>query len=219
MHRFVPMLCGVLLLFGALAIGFTQYQRARSNAEEAKAAQQAAINLRAVSEGVTQYADSPRSRSTSPDAIQAGRAEGELAEFSFIVGTWRGKKDGELVEEIWSKPHGNAMMGMFRWLNAEGRSRMYELLTISREGDETFLRLRHFSPAMVAWEEKDAPVVLKLTEVAHGRAVFVNVSETDRMERIVFHQHDVGTLAIDVEFRAESGRAPLNFQFEAAPQG
>jgi hypothetical protein len=142
-----------------------------------------------------------------------------LDELAFLSGTWRGEHNGDFIEEVWSEAQGNAapaMMGMFRWLSAEGRPRMYEMLTISRENDETILRLRHFTSAMVAWEEKDAPVVLRLTESTRGRAVFINASETDRLERIVFHQPQPDALAIDVEFRAETDRPPLNFRFTAA---
>lgn len=152
-----------------------------------------------------------------PDRERASDAPADdLANFHFLVGTWRGELGGGLVEEIWSQPQGNAMMGMFRWLNADGGTRLYELLTISREAEATYLRLRHFTSEMIAWEEKDAPVVLKLTESSTGRAVFVNESPEERLERIVFHQKEPGRLAIDVVFREGSQSGPLNFRFTAA---
>jgi hypothetical protein len=145
--------------------------------------------------------------SAEPDA-----AENPLSELAFLAGTWRGEMSGGVVEEIWSEPAGGAMMGMFRWLSPEGRARMYEMLTISREEDGVRLRLRHFTSAMIAWEEKDSPVVLKLASSQPGRAVFTNESDGGSPLRITFHQPGEGELAIDVEFHEESARPPLAFR-------
>lgn len=207
------------VVFAAVWLGIGLFMQATASAEaaqqEAEAAQRARENIRFMAAGITAYAAACQDESERGHPDSTAQA-GALDDLKFIVGTWRGEKDGGLVEEVWSRPHGNAMMGMFRWLNAEGRSRMYELLTISREDDETFLRLRHFTPKMIAWEEKDTPVELKLSESSDLRVVFVNVSESDRMERIVFHQPEAGKLTIDVEFREAADRAPLRFQLSAA---
>lgn len=147
--------------------------------------------------------------------VIAERARSPLDALAFITGTWQGEmNDGEFVEEIWTAPGpgtGDTMMGMFRWLSAEGQPRMYEMLTISHEDDETILRLRHYNSKMIAWEEKDAPVQLRVTESSAGRAVFTNIDTEARLTRIVFHQSEPKQLAIDVEFQ-EGTRAPLNFQ-------
>ncbi|HRP63167.1 MAG TPA: DUF6265 family protein [Phycisphaerales bacterium] len=155
----------------------------------------------------------PTFQSTLPQETKPA----DLADFTFLTGTWQGEMNGEFVEEVWSQAEGGAMMGMFRWLHASGTPRMYELLTITRQGDDVYLRLRHFNAAMVAWEEKDAPVVLKLAKPdaadQRGRITFNNVANDERLSRIVFHQPKPNELGIDVEFRAESGAQPLNFRF------
>jgi hypothetical protein len=211
MIRNLAMMLACVILLGGIGFNVVLFQQAKREEQRARLAE---ANLHAIGEGMLAYTNALKEKPVAMQDTEVSEA-GELAAFEFLVGTWRGEMDGGLVEEIWSRPEGNAMMGMFRWLNAEGRSRMYELLTISREGDETFLRLRHFTSSMVAWEEKDAPVVMKLVESSTGRALFENVNEADRLERIVFHQPEAGKLAIDVEFSEESGRAPLNFRFDA----
>jgi len=137
-----------------------------------------------------------------------------LAPVAFLVGTWQGTMGhDDFVEEIWSEPRGGHMMGMFRWVSGEGQPRMYEILTLSRVEDDILLRLRHFSPDMIAWEERDAPVVLRMRDAVEGRAVFANVNTEDRMERIVFHRDGERGLKIDVEFREGAGQPPLHFTF------
>lgn len=155
----------------------------------------------------------PTFQSTSPQETNPA----DLADFTFLTGTWQGEMNGEFVEEVWSQAQDGAMMGMFRWLHTSGTPRMYELLTITRQGDDVYLRLRHFNAAMVAWEEKDTPVVLKLAQPdaadQRGQITFDNVANDERLSRIVFHQPKPNELGIDVEFRAESGAQPLNFRF------
>lgn len=161
--------------------------------------------------GVVSY---PTVQAVQDEPVQTERIETPLAALTFLTGTWRGKMNGEFVEEIWSTEQGGAMMGMFRWLGANGQPRMYELLTISREEEATFLRLRHFNSKMVAWEEKDSPVVLRLTESTPGRAIFTNVNEEDRMKRITFNQPQKGELEINVDFG--EAREALAFRFDRA---
>lgn len=204
MKRTALTICTVMILLGINGAAKVPHSHLKPGEQEA---QQVPEDPRAIVRGEQGFPD--RERAADPPAD-------DLANFQFLVGTWRGELGGGLVEEIWSQPQGNAMMGMFRWLDADGGTRLYELLTISREADETYLRLRHFTPEMIAWEEKDAPVVLKLTETATGRAVFVNESPEERLERIVFHQEEPGRLAIDVVFREGSQSGPLNFRFTAA---
>jgi hypothetical protein len=61
-----------------------------------------------------------------------------------MAGGWVLHRAGEYLDERWSPPTGNSMVGHFRWVRG-GALWMTELLTITEEeGDVTF-RLRHFS--------------------------------------------------------------------------
>lgn len=145
------------------------------------------------------------------------QADTPLKALSFLTGTWQGRMgQDDFVEEVWSEAKGGAMMGMFRWLNAEGRPRMYEILTITSDGADVFLRLRHFSAEMIAWEERDAPIVLKMRGAEQGRAEFVNMNEAAALSRIVFFSAEDDGLGIDVLFKEESGRPALHFRMKDA---
>lgn len=152
-----------------------------------------------------------------PMAGTPAEADDPLAPLAFLAGTWQGTMgENDFVEEVWSEANGSGMMGMFRWLNPQGRPRMYEILTLSSEGEDVLLRLRHFTAEMVAWEERQSPVVLKMNETDDRRAAFVNVDEQAALERIVFFAADDDGLGIDVLFRAESGRSDLKFEMKRA---
>jgi hypothetical protein len=94
-----------------------------------------------------------------------------LADVSFMTGHWVGGDQGDLSEEVWSSPEGDSMMGMWRYV-AEGQTRIYEILTLTAEGANVVLRIRHFDPKLVAREEKDRAVELPLVAKGPREAVF-----------------------------------------------
>ena len=94
-----------------------------------------------------------------------------LADVSFIAGHWLGGDGGDVSEEVWSAPEGDSMMGMWRYV-AKGRAGIFELLTLTAEGENVLLRLRHFDPDLVGREDRERPVELPLVAKAQGQAVF-----------------------------------------------
>jgi hypothetical protein len=100
------------------------------------------------------------------------------AALSWLTGTWLGHNGQDLVEEHWSPLRGNTLMGMFRWVTA-GQVRFYELLAIEQEGEEVFLRIKHFDSKLVGWEEKDRAHEFVLVHLQGQEAVFF---ELDRPE-------------------------------------
>lgn len=94
-----------------------------------------------------------------------------LEDVAFMAGHWVGGEDGDLSEEIWAAPSGDSMMGMWRYV-AKGQTRIYEILTLTAEGDGVVLRIRHFNPKLVGREEKDRAVELPLVAKGPREAVF-----------------------------------------------
>lgn len=90
-----------------------------------------------------------------------------LAEMNFLVGHWTGNAFGGVSEEIWAKPAGGAMMGMFRQIN-NGKIVFYELMTLVEEQGTILMRLRHFNPNLTGWEEKDKTVDFKFVGKKDG---------------------------------------------------
>ncbi len=98
-------------------------------------------------------------------------ARAVLSDLSWMAGRWIDDSGGNLSEEVWTAPEGDSMMGMWRFLSG-GKTRIYELLTISLEPDGIVLRLRHFDPRLVGREEKDKSVELPLVTWKPREAVF-----------------------------------------------
>ncbi|OFW11829.1 MAG: hypothetical protein A3H96_27280 [Acidobacteria bacterium RIFCSPLOWO2_02_FULL_67_36] len=111
----------------------------------------------------------------------------DIQSVSWMAGHWIGVETEDLSEEIWLPPAADGMVGMWRWAS-KGKLRLFELLTISREGDGLALRLRHFRPDLSALEETDKPFVLPLIESAPNEAVFAGTGSDNGPLRITYRR-------------------------------
>ena len=97
-------------------------------------------------------------------------APATIADMEWLAGHWTGDGLGGRSEEIWSPPANGAMMGMHRHIK-DDKAVFYELLTLVEENGSLILRLKHFHPDLVGWEEKDEivsfPFVAKRGGVMH----------------------------------------------------
>lgn len=138
----------------------------------------------------------------SDEMSPATVVKASIADVAWIAGNWT-KEDGEdRLEELWSEPRGDSMMGMFRWVK-DGKVWIYELMTIREEpvgeaGVPTLVfRFRHFSNDMNAWEPKNEPIAYRLVSLGDNEAVFENPSSGTH-RRYSIHRTDPGTLVVRV---------------------
>lgn len=95
-----------------------------------------------------------------------------------LVGRWKGMYADQPVEEIWFEPIAGQMMGCFRWVR-EGKVWMYEFTLLSEDADGIVLKIKHFKPDFVGWEEKDQAKVFDLVETRETQAIFRQRHETE----------------------------------------
>jgi hypothetical protein len=101
-----------------------------------------------------------------------------VSDLMWLTGQWRGHRGDDVIEEAWGWPIGGTMMGMFRWVRADDTPFFYELTVLEPRDDTVVLRIKHFHPGLVGWEEKDRCVTFGLVAVTWpdpaglGSAVF-----------------------------------------------
>ena len=100
------------------------------------------------------------------------------AEIGWLAGTWLGSNGRDPVEEHWSPLRGNTLMGMFRWVT-DGRVRFYELIVIEQERESVFMRIKHFDPGLVGWEERERAHEFVLVRLEGQEAVFRELGKSD----------------------------------------
>ena len=96
----------------------------------------------------------------------------QLGDLAFVAGHWKGTEGAVSIEEVWTKPEGDAMTGMFRIVSG-GKTRITEFMAFEQREAGPVLVMRHFGPGLIAREEKDAPLVWTLEKVEPNHAVFV----------------------------------------------
>ncbi len=88
---------------------------------------------------------------------EATRPAAKVADAAWLVGSWTGTGLGGEVDEVWLPPRDGAMHGVFR-LQKDGKLSFSEFMTIAEIDGSLILRIKHFTPAFVGWEEKDRSI-------------------------------------------------------------
>ncbi len=128
--------------------------------------------------------------------LPPGSIPAKIADVAWIAGHWETKRQGSILQEHWSEPAGDSMMGMFRWLKKD-KTWIYELLAIREENGSLVFRFRHFSDKLHAWEEKEKPLMFRLVSLTEREAVFENPSGDDP-GRYIFSQPDDKSLVVKI---------------------
>ncbi len=94
-----------------------------------------------------------------------------VGELAWLAGYWQGEGLGGSLEEIWSRPVGDRMLGIFA-LRKEGELAFSEAMELVEEGGSVVLKVKHFTPEFVGWEEKDKYVTFPLVRLGENEAYF-----------------------------------------------
>lgn len=102
-------------------------------------------------------------------------------------------------------------MGMFRWVRGEDVL-FYEIEALEQEGDTVVLRVRHFDPGLVAWEEKETPHEFVLVQHDAERLVFFEQDKPDP-RWAVYERRGPDDLAVYFTHGSEPDPEPGVFRF------
>ena len=108
-----------------------------------------------------------------------------LAPLAFMSGCWEMKQGPMTIEEQWSKPAAETMMGLSRTMKA-GRTVFSEFMRIEKQGADFY-----YTPRIGT---KQAPVPFKMTKATADEAVFENPAH-DFPQRILYRKTADGLFA------------------------
>ena len=137
--------------------------------------------------------------------------DAKIGDLSWLRGHWQGSVDGDLLEEVWSGPAGDCMMGMFRWIKG-GKVWMYELLAVVEEDGGLVFRFKHFDRRMVGWEEKEKALTFRLIRLNDAEAVFQSTGGDGPWKYIYRKSGDAGALGLTVVLESEKDGKPSTKQ-------
>jgi len=125
-----------------------------------------------------------------------------IGDVAWIAGHWKGEAFGGTCEEVWSPPLGPSMMGMYKFVHADGVG-FYELLTIAELENSLILRLKHFNADLTGWETKDETVDFTLVRAVPDTAYFAGMTfvreSPDQMRIFLASSHKDGSVS-ELEF-------------------
>jgi hypothetical protein len=130
-----------------------------------------------------------------------GRAAGvSLASLTWLTGDWRLADGSRTVEEHWTSPSANALLGISRTVRGD-QMIAFEFLRIEQRGQELFY---------VAQPGGRPPTDFKLSSAADGELVF-DGDGTDRVKRITYRRQGPDGLYALVE--GEQGGKPFRQEY------
>ncbi len=131
----------------------------------------------------------------APASAQDAPPKATIADAAWLAGRWAGEGMGGQVQEALSDPVNGQMVGYFT-LSRDGKTAFHELILIEEHEGSLRVRVKHFSPGFVAWEEKDDAIDFPLVSVAPGDLVF---------RGLTFRRDGADGLVITVRFRTADG--------------
>ena len=99
--------------------------------------------------------------------------------FRFLEGEWCAQALGGQVIERWEKPFGDAMSGSMTVVR-DGKVAFHEFYALVPAGDSWELRLKHFNPDIVSWEEREEVVVFPLIRATQRSLEFDGLTIVER---------------------------------------
>lgn len=118
-----------------------------------------------------------------------------IADVAWLAGSWVGTGLGGVSEEMWSQPQGGIMMGTYR-LIVKDKPVFYEMMWLAESEGSLVLKIKHFHPNFVGWEEKDKTVDFKFVSKDGKRVYFSGLT---------FEQADDKSLKIYLALKDKDG--------------
>ena len=94
-----------------------------------------------------------------------------IEDASWMAGRWVGEGFGGQMEESWAPPVGGQMIGHFRYWR-EGEPQFYEIMMMDVVDGGVRMRVKHFNPDFVGWEEKDGWITFEPISAGPDALVF-----------------------------------------------
>ena len=125
-----------------------------------------------------------------------------IKDLEFMAGQWMTHSAWGDMEQNWSEPMGNSMMCAYRCVK-DGKVIFYEFTVIEQMDSGPVMKLRHFSPGNIGWEEKDKPYEYPLMFLEPDKARF---ERPDKKTALTFHRTGPETMKVILERQDKDGR-------------
>lgn len=130
------------------------------------------------------------------------------ADLAWMAGRWRAEVWGGVGEEIWVKNSDNSLVCVFSFVK-DGKPTFYEFLTLEPREQGLTLHLRHFHAKLIAWEDKDAPLLFTISKAAANEVAFERVDSAGGRTKISYKLEAPDRLTSTLE-RVKDGKSNVD---------
>ncbi|MEM8499230.1 MAG: DUF6265 family protein [Pseudomonadota bacterium] len=123
----------------------------------------------------TLFAATPRTEHTFGLSEGEQRPAASLKDAEWLIGSWEGTAFGKQFEAVWSPPSAATMVGTFKLFDDSGID-FYEILVLEIQEGALSLKVKHFSAAFHAWEDKQDYVNFRLVAKKDNELHFSGIS-------------------------------------------
>jgi hypothetical protein len=124
-----------------------------------------------------------------------------MQNLAFMAGTWTLKHKWGDMEEFWGPPMGDNMVSSYRCVK-DGKVVFYEFVVIEQTNGVPILKMRHFNPGNVAWEDKDKPLHYKLITLVKSKAIF---ESTDQSVKLTYERLSPSKMNVVLDEKDKKG--------------
>jgi len=129
-----------------------------------------------------------------------------LSDFAWLAGKWQGVWGPRVAEQIWTAPKAGQMLGLSRVIEND-KTLVIELFSLFQTPGGVELRLRHFTPTLVPWEQSGITTMRLISfdgKLGTKIAVFENAGD-GQPKREVFTCVDPDTYVSKSEIGPDAG--------------
>jgi hypothetical protein len=130
-----------------------------------------------------------------------------LADIGWLAGDWEMSAGTRCVEEHWTTPSSNLLVGMSRTVEG-GRTTSFEFVRIEARADGIYY---------VAQPSGRPPVDFKLASDVASELVFVNPGHADHLKRIVYRRQADGGLTARIEGEDAGRPFAVDYPYRRSP--
>jgi len=118
-----------------------------------------------------------------------------IADAAWLSGRWTGEGMGGRLDEGFADPVGGQMAGYFT-LSRGGKPVFHEMILLIEHEGSLRLRVKHFGPDFIGWEEKDRFLDFPLVTLAPGELGF---------RGMVFRRDGPDRMTLTIRFKSADG--------------
>jgi len=132
-----------------------------------------------------------------------------LHDLAWLAGDWQSNAGQRCVEEHWTAPSANMLVGTSRTVEGD-RTVAFEFLRIEARADGIFY---------VAQPGGRPPVDFKLSSENAAELVFLNPGHADHLKRIVYRRERDGALTARIEGQDQGRAFAVDYPYRRATAG